>query len=60
MLIITRDNNNMLDDLMIRGRDKRRNNIYKYFVGSNRANGRRELHRVGPEYLKFKNLVKFY
>ena len=27
---------------MIRARDKRRNNIYKSFVGSNRMNGMRE------------------
>ena len=29
------DNNNKLDDLMIRGREKRRSNIYKSFVGYN-------------------------
>ena len=34
------------------GRDKRISKIYKYFVGSNRTNGRREFHRVGPEFLK--------
>ena len=28
--------NNKLDDLMIRGREKRRIKIYKSFVGSNR------------------------
>ena len=43
ILNITRDKNNNVDDLMIRGipiyREKRRSNIYKYFVGSNRTNG---------------------
>ena len=37
---------------MIMGREKRRSKIYKSFVGSNRTNGRREFHRVGPEFLK--------
>ena len=36
------DTNNKLDDLMIMGRVKRRSKIYKYFVGSNRKNGKRE------------------
>ena len=34
--------NNKYDDLMIRGREKRKSKIYKYFVGSNIMNGRRE------------------
>ena len=37
-----KDNNNKLDDLISMGREKRRGKIYKYFVGSNRTNGRRE------------------
>ena len=36
------DTNNKLDDLMIMGREKRRSKIYKFCVGSNRTNGRRE------------------
>ena len=36
------DKNNKLDDLMSRGREKRRSNIYKSVVESNRTNGRRE------------------
>ena len=36
------DTNNKFDDVMIRGREKRRSKIYKYFVGSNRTNDRRE------------------
>ena len=36
------DTNNKLDDLMIMGREKRRSKIYKFVVGSNRTNGRRE------------------
>ena len=36
------DKNNKLDDLMIMDREKRRSNIYKSFVGSNRTNGLRE------------------
>ena len=36
------DRNNKLDDLMIRSREKRRSNIYKYFEGFNRMNGMRE------------------
>ena len=57
MLKIKRDINNeykynKLNDLVIRGRDKRRSKIYKSFVGSNIMDGRRvELHRVGPELL---------
>ena len=47
------DNNTKLDDLMIRGREKRRSQIYKSFVGLiERMVGVREFHRVGPEYLK--------
>ena len=47
------DKNNKLVDLMIMGREKRRNKIYKSFVGYNRTNCRREeFHRVGPEFLK--------
>ena len=34
------DKNNKLDDLMIKGRDKRRSKINKSFMGSNRMNGR--------------------
>ena len=46
------DNNNKLDDLMIMGREKRRSNIYKYVMGSNKTNNRRkEFHRVGPVFL---------
>ena len=41
---------------MIRGREKRRSNIYKSFVGSNRTNGipigGREFHMMGPEFLE--------
>ena len=38
---------------MIRRREKRRSNIFKYFVGSNRMNGRREgIIYVVPEFLK--------
>ena len=36
------DTNNKLDDLMIMGREKIRSKIYKFVVGSNRTNGRRE------------------
>ena len=36
------DTNNKLDDLMIMGREKRRSKIYKFVVGYNRTNGRRE------------------
>ena len=47
MLKIKRDknseyNNNKLDDLMIRGREKIRSSIFKSFVVSSRTDGRRE------------------
>ena len=43
---------------MIRGREKRKSKIYKYVMGYNRTNVRREgitymyPYRVGPEFLK--------
>ena len=36
------DKNNKFDELMIRGRKKRRSMIYKYVMGYNRMNGRKE------------------
>ena len=47
------DKNNNLDELIIRGREKRRSEIYISFMVSNRTNYRRvEFHRVGLEFLK--------
>ena len=47
------DTNNKLDDLMIMGREKRRSKIYKFLWDLiERMVGGRELHRVGPEFLK--------
>ena len=52
--MLTLDTNNKLYDLMIRGREKRRSNIYKYHLV--KRGGKRELpreiHRVGPEFVK--------
>ena len=36
------DKHNKLDVFMIMGREKRISKIYKYVVGSNRTNGRKE------------------
>ena len=51
---MTPDIHNWLDDLVIRGKEKRIHNIHESFEGSNRTEGRysieyshRELHRVG-------------
>ena len=57
--------NNKLDDLMIKGREKRRSKIYKYCVASNRTNCRRDgiPYRVGPTFLKaleFRVLLEFW
>ena len=45
------------NNLMIRGREKRRSKIYKYFMESNRM---REFRSVRQEFLKALNLVNFY